>query len=265
MWVSRRLSCPVVAVCLIGLTAGPALADGMPRQGMRGTDQQWLVSFSGLDVSPDAYYAYQGIIVALNRNLSKDGFVLRLFGGYGSYRYDENSVPGGVVDGDVRQFDAMIGYKATIGRLYASAYVGVDYQDHQLTPADPGNVVSGSRAGMKIAADLETDREQKGLYFGLDGSYSTAFDSYWARARVGHNTGKLVFGPEGILLGNEGYDSHRLGGFVSFTTQLNRLVPVEITLSAGHQFIHDSGGGVNTSGSAGGSGAYGSINFSLAF
>lgn len=235
------------------------------QQALPGVDRHWLASFSGVDVSPDAYYVYQGAIIALNRDLSKDGVVVRLFGGLGSYQYDESAVPGGVVDGDVRQFDGMLGYRATLAGVYTGVYVGVDYQNHKLRPHDPTNPVSGSEAGFKIAADLESNRERTGLYYSFDGSYSTAFDSYWARGRVGYSTGRIVFGPEAIALGNEGYDGTRIGGFVSWTTQLNPWVPLELTLSVGHQHIREDDGGGGIGASGGGNGMYGGVNFGLVF
>jgi Cellulose biosynthesis protein BcsS len=255
---------------LISLGADPALADAPPRQNGSTEVPPWLVTFSGIDVAPDSFYIYKGTIISLNRNLDKDGFVLRLFGGYGDYSYDENTVPGGRVDGNVKQFDVMIGYTATLGRVSVGAYVGVDYQNQRLNPPDPQNPVSGSETGLKIAADLETDRERAGPYASVAGNYSTAFDSYWARARVGYNFGKVIFGPEVIASGNEGYNGHRLGAFLSIDTKINRWVPMEITMSVGHQFIHndDSANGNdagNGGGSGGGSGTYGALNVIFQF
>ena len=254
----RFSDCKWIAIAGLVLAGTPAQA----QQPAPGPDRYWLASFSGVDVSPDAYYAYHGAIAALNRDLSKDGVVVRVFAGYGRYEYEESSVPGGNVDGDLKQFDAMLGYKVSMAGFFATVYAGVDYQDHRLRPADPTNRVSGSETGFKIAGDLESDREKVGPYLGLDGNYSTAFDSYWARARVGYSTGRVVFGPEGVLLGSEGYDGYRIGGFVSFATKLNPWVPLELTLSAGHQHINDDDIG---GGSSGGSGMYGSVNFSFVF
>ena len=102
----------------------------------------------------------------------------------------------------------MIGYKISRGHIWAAAYIGVDYQSYDLTPDDLSSPVRGSEVGFKVAADVATLRTGSPLYFSLSGLYSTAFDSYWARARVGLNQGHMTFGPEAIAMGNDGFDAH---------------------------------------------------------
>jgi len=87
--------------------------------------------------------------------------------------------------------------------------VGIDWQDNRLSPEDADNPVSGSKTGFVIQADLETV-EPKPIYVGLIGQYSTANRWYWSRARTGYAFGKVVVGPEGIVLGNIGFDAQRL-------------------------------------------------------
>ena len=68
-------------------------------------------------------------------------------------------------------------------------------------------------------------------------NYSTAFDSYWARGRVGLNRGHMTFGPEFIAMGNDAFDAQRAGGFVMFDVSLVPNMPIEVTLSGGYQFL----------------------------
>ena len=222
-----------------------------------------FVLFSGFDMVTDASYSFQGLIVALNRDLSKDGFLLRLYGSHTDYEYNTTAVPGGKVDGDAWQGDAMIGYKISRGHIWAAAYIGVDYQNHDLTPDDTANPVRGSEVGFKVAADLATLRTETPLYFSLNGQYSTAFDSYWARARVGLNRGHMTFGPEVIALGNDAFDAQRVGGFLTFDVSLAPTMSFEVTLSGGYQFLDDKNG--TSFGSGGGEGAYGGIVFVTLF
>ena len=218
------------------------------------------VTFSGSDWSKDASYFYSGLIFALNRDLGRDGIVLRGFAGVPMYEYD-SSVPGGVVDGDGVQGDLMIGYLWHRDRVTFSAYVGVEYQDYDLTPDDPTSKVRGSEVGLKVAGDIASAYGSP-LYWNIHGSYSTAFDTYWARGRIGYDAGRFVIGPEVIAMGNEGFDAHRIGGFVTLRVDLSPSLQSEITGYVGHQFVDDDSGTTST---RGGEGTYGGIGFSLVF
>ncbi len=218
----------------------------------------------------DASYSYQGVIVALNRDIGADGFVLRVYGSHTDYEYDTTNALGApiTVDGDAWQADAMIGYKISRGHWWAAAFVGIDYQSHDLTPDDLTNRVRGSEVGAKIAVDFATLRDQGPIYAAASANYSTAFDSYWARGRLGGNLGRITVGPEAIRLGNDAFDATRVGGFAMFDLALSRTTSIEITLSGGYQFLdgNGNGGGANgTVGSGGGEGAYFGINVSSVF
>jgi hypothetical protein len=108
------------------------------------------------------------------------------------------------------------------------------------------------------------------LYVALDGSYSTAFNSYYAFARTGYNKpGKFIVGPEGELYSDEGELTWRFGGFVTIPFTL-RNMPSEVSFSAGHQWVEDSddttGGDDEGTGSVrGGEGAYFNSYFKIMF
>ena len=80
------------------------------------------VFFSGVDVVDGAEYFYDGVIVALNRDLTRDGWLLRAYGS----RVDYDADPG---DGRGWQGDIMLGYKFTRGPIWGSIFVGADYQN----------------------------------------------------------------------------------------------------------------------------------------
>lgn len=218
------------------------------------------VTFSGSDWSKDASYFYSGVIFALNRDLGRDGVVLRGFAGVPMYEYDSASAPGGIVDGDGIQGDLMVGYLWHRDRVTFSAYVGVDYQNYDLTPDDLSSSVRGSEVGFKAAADLASPYDSP-FYFNLHGSYSTAFDTYWTRGRIGYNAGRFVIGPEVIAMGNDGFDARRVGGFATLRFELSPAISSEITGYVGHQFVDDDG----DESSRGGEGTYGGVGFSLVF
>jgi hypothetical protein len=213
--------------------------------------------FSGSDFSPHSQYYYLGTIVPLYRDSATTQVVLR---GYGSYNHYDYRNPG-KIDADEWQGDIMLGYQADFTRFTTAVYIGADFQDHRLFPDDPDNESRGSESGFKVAAEFETG-EDSPFYFNLDGEYSTAFSSYWARTRIGYNAKFVTFGPEASVDGSVGYDSQRLGGFATF--ELARFIntDAQLTLSAGHQFVNNADSGVR---SGGGEGTYGAISIGWSY
>ena len=218
-----------------------------------------IVTFSGADWAKDASYFYSGAILALNRDISRDGFRLRGFAGVPLYEYRGDDWT--KFDGDGVQADVMIGYSWIRPFVTFSAYIGVDYQDYDITPHDPHSKVTGSETGFKVSADL-TSAYDSPFYFNFIGSYSTAFDSYWTRGRIGYNSGRFVIGPEAIAMGNDGFRAHRFGGFASIRMELTSGVHSEISAHVGHQWVDEDKGGGNYEG---GEGTYGGVGFSLVF
>jgi len=224
----------------------------------RGQSPTWIATYSGFDVAKDSHYFYSGAVVALNGDLSRSGFVLQGFSGVASYEYDNVAVPGGIVDGDGIQLSAMLGYLFVLPEATVGLYAGVDYQDYDLTPRDPSNSVSGSETGVRVGGDVRLIGPQH--YFTLEGYYSTAFDSYWARARAGVKVARFTVGPEGIILGNEGYDAQRLGAFALTKIHLSPSLPTELTFHVGYQFVDEG-----QTGTTGGEGVYGGLNIGFTF
>ena len=211
------------------------------------------VFFSGIDVVEGAEYFYDGVIVALNRDLTRDGWLLRAYGS----RVDYES---GSEDGRGWQGDVMLGYKFTRGPIWGSIFVGADYQNFDnSSPAT--SEVQGTEWGLKVAGDLSTAYGSP-IYANLSGSYSTAFDTYWVRLRAGVHRDNHTFGPEAIMMGNDSFEAQRFGGFITMHN-LNplRMRPFDLTFSGGYQFNSDDSG----PGTGGSEGAYGAIGFSFVF
>jgi hypothetical protein len=235
--------------------ADPVRADGMRSGSYAKEPTERGVWFSGYDFIKDSRYAFDGMVLALNGDLSRDGWALRVYGS----RVDYDAHPG---DGRGYQADLMLGYRFSRNQLYGGIYAGIDYQDYKLKPDNPTAEVRGTEVGFAVAGNLETSRDLP-YYFSLSGKYSTAFDTYWSRLRLGLNRGRVTFGAEGIALGDLESDEQRLGGFVMFDVKLIPRMPFEVTLSAGHQFASGSSTGVGSTG--GGEGNYGLIVFSTTF
>jgi hypothetical protein len=213
--------------------------------------------FSGYDYAKGANYAYSGGIAALNGDLSRNGFFLRLYGSRVDYDLD----PG---NGRGYQVDVMLGYRVSTPKIEGGLYIGADYQNYRLDPDDPTAEVRGTDWGFKVAADLATVREGTPFYFALEGEYSTAFQTYWARGRVGLNVRGVTFGPEVVGLGDLEFDAQRVGGFIITDLKLFPRHPTELSLHAGYQFLPGSNGG--TAGTVGGSeGTYAGVELTFVF
>jgi hypothetical protein len=214
------------------------------------------VAFSGYDYLKGVNYEFVGMIIALNGDLGRNGFAFRTYGS----RVDYDIEPTG--DGRGWQGDVMFGYIFSRTDMSGGIFAGVDYQNYKLSPDDPFAEVRGTEWGFKVSGNMSTSRELP-YYFDVNAAYSTAFNSYWARVRTGVNRRGFTFGPEGIVMGSEGFDAQRLGGFVSFNVDMFRdNRPIEVTLSAGHHFISGSG---TVSGAAGTEGTYASVTFAVGF
>ena len=276
---TSRFGWGAAVACAFAVSAAlsvPAIADGGGyRSGNgggyangngNGEETYSTVVVSGADMTERANEMYSGVYYALNRNLDSDGFIVRILGSRGYYDYDAF---GGFVqiDSNYWQGDVMIDYQVVRGGLDIAAYIGVDYQDYNLSfPGDPSNPLQGSEVGFKAAFDLESNGSTNSpWYYALRGSYSTAFDQYYALARIGHKVGRFTVGPEAWALGDESGDAERLGAFIAWDVSLGRGTTGNISFSVGHQFSDGDDGGFAGGGRQFDDGTYGSVKFWLAF
>ena len=263
-------SAVALAISVCASLSAPAAADGRNRNGNGGggyvADTTYsTVAISGVDVSRNADYYYSGVYYALNRDLSRDGFLVRVLGVRGFYEYD--LFDAGVIDVHANYWvgDAMIGYQWVRGGVDVAALIGVEYQDHSLSLPDFTNPLQGSEVGFKVAADIESNgNDNSPWYFALGGSYSTAFDSYYALGRIGHKFGRFTVGPEAWALGDVSGDAQRLGGFVAWDVKLGDTLG-NISFSVGHQFSDGDDGSSIEGGRNFDEGTYATAKFSLAF
>jgi hypothetical protein len=261
MVIARKLGARIASAGLLMAAlamGGQAMADGSRKAKAQAADDTSMgVWFSGYDIAKDATYWFDGVIVAFNRDISKDGWALRVYGS----RVDFDQEPTG--DGRGWQGDLMLGYLFHRMGYSGAFYLGADYENYKLSPDDLSSPVRGTEWGFKVAADVATS-DDRPLYLAFSGTYSTAFDSYWTRVRVGHNRDRIVYGVEGQAFGNEDFNAQRLGGFLTFQLPLRPTLPLEVTLATGYQFVDESNNGDSTS-TGGGKGAYGTIIFSTTF
>ena len=201
--------------------------------------------FGGLDGSQGGYFAFVGGGVAPG-GADESGFVLRGFVGHGEYEYDV----GGPADaeGQVTTVDVMVGFQVVSEKSRVSAYVGPNYQDHQVDN-DPLNPVQGDEWGVKGQVEYYGQPTSNTMLQAI-GSFSTANETYFALVKAGWKVvGDTYLGPEAAFSGNERYDQWRAGvhatGF--------GLGPAGLNFSAGYVDSDD------------GSGVYGQVGFTVRF
>jgi hypothetical protein len=216
----------------------------------------------GFDAAPQSLAWYSEAIVALNRDIAKDGFLIRTYGSLAVYQYASSLVAGAAIDGQLWQLDVMPGYQIVRGAATFGGYMGLDYQQSLLQPGDPINPVRGTATGLKVEGHYYFSDDKQPIDARLVGEYSTAFDTYYAEMRVGARIwDKLYVGPDASVDGDTGYNAQRLGGYAKYSFDLAKGVPAELTLVSGHQFVSGDG----TAGVGGGAGTYGTIELDTNF
>ena len=211
---------------------------------------QYIDAFAGFDAtSQRSYFGFAGATFAPWGGLETSGLRIGLFGGAGSYRYDSDST---AIKGTFVTGDFLVGYGYTVDNFDAKLLVGVNVQDHVLSAPDPENPVQGTKVGAKVQGDFWLNPTEQTLVYGL-ASYSTAFRTYYATAKLGYDISgghELFIGPQFTALGNDRFDQWRIGAHITSF----KLGPIDVGFGGG--YLHDSGDGP---------GAYGSVDLGFRF
>ncbi len=196
---ARVIGSALTLFCLPALSS-PAFAEGAGMDEVR-DKVEGVVAWASVDSAGGVHGDFDaGAILAINRDLSVDGFLLRA----GSRRVSASE--GGLG----QDWDAMAGYQFHLVPATVSVFAGADFQKQpgaHCWAADYGT-------GLKLAASLETGRDApfSGTW---EGDYSTILGTYWSRARAGYNWQPLLVGPEAIFQGNDNFRQERAGVFAS--------------------------------------------------
>lgn len=182
----------------------------------------------GVDARENSSYGYLGLTRHFGKHPLDDGFIGRLVGFGGKYEYDSNGVAGGRVQADYTALEALFGYQKVFPAFTLRAYLGAEYEGHDLSPDNSFDDNRGDHFGAKLRGDLETDFAARN-YGNLIATYGTARDRYWVRGRVGRDFSGYVVGPEIILTGDRLANEERIGAFLNFRT----LLPAMLSISAG--------------------------------
>lgn len=234
---------------------------GLKDDGGYGEKTYKVVTINGVDVAKDWYGFYSANYFALNGDFSRDGLVFRSLAVWGKYDYPDTSVPGTSIDANDRSIDVMLGYQKVFSGFSATLYAGYEIRDVDLSPNDLSNDVRGTKDGFKVAFDLET-ADGRPVYFGVDSSYSTAFDTFYGQARLGYNFGNFILGPEFEYYRDDADQYERVGAFFTRSFEIRDWVG-EFTVNGGYQFADDKA--TTFKATRGGEGGYVGSAVKLAF
>ena len=259
-------------------------AQAAPAQPERATHVRIDSSFSG--TSRSYFFGSLSATFAPLSTLNESGIRFQLQGAIGSYAGIANTAlrvesftditfrpPNITIKDREEQGAALIGYGWVFKNLgfpdglSITAYVGADVQHHKPSSDDLVNTGRATVWGVRTALDLYANPTENTMLSAL-GSYSTAYNEYYAQVKTGYAFIKGVFvGPEAIFLGNSflshvsasagSTDTHaaslqqwRVGGHVTGF----KLGYLELGLSGG--YLKDR---------AQGSGGYGTLSVGIEF
>ena len=174
-------------------------------------DQAQLLVFSTTDLWRQGGFAHGGVLWA-PRGLDRDGPVLKLMFGGGLYHYISGALGNTDVRGQLLAAAALPGWRFVRERFTVTAFLGYDFQRHQLTPDDPSAGLRGSYNGVRAGIELWY-QPTAATMIAADASVSTVGPSYNARLAAGLRAfDAFYFGPEVQAFGaDDNYQQFRAG------------------------------------------------------
>jgi hypothetical protein len=219
----------ILWVCGLLTVAGTANAADLPLKA-QGTPASvpWMEVFGGFAADAAAHYGDMGAVFALNRNINIDGWMLRINGGAGNYRYARTAT----FDQHVafQTGEVMLGYQwyLTHGARF-SAYLG-GYAEHHDNP-DPFAEVHGTRGGVKAQVEYYAPLSDRTFVFLMANGVSV-WNGYFAIGKLGYRlTNTVSIGPELTALGNDRFGAVRTGPWIGFN-----VYGTEIFVSGGYSW-----------------------------
>jgi hypothetical protein len=192
-----------------------------------------VLYFSGTDLWRNGTFLYGGVVWS-PWGLDHEGFALKAFASGGTYNYISGALGGMEVQGRELKAELMPGWRFKWDKTELKVFAGLDLQNHQLSPDDPGSKLRGNDVGLRVAFEFWTEPTPLTM-FTANGSVSTIVNSYDARAAFGWRTFESFYtGPEIQAFATDDYSQQRIGLHI---TSL-KLWNLEWSAAAG--YAHDS-------------------------
>jgi hypothetical protein len=168
-------------------SAGPDDADPL--------SQPTALLFSSTDLWRHGGFAHGGLLWAPS-GLDHEGPVLKLIFGGGVYHYLSGALGNADVRGEMLAGSILPGWRFVRDGVTVTAFLGVDAQNHQLTPDDPTAGLRGRYIGVRAGFEFWYQPTPTTM-LAADGSVSTVGPSYNARLAGGWRIFDMFyFGPE---------------------------------------------------------------------
>jgi outer membrane immunogenic protein len=218
-----------------GAAAAPAPLPILTKEARSNSDETAsnIMAFTGIDVSKFSASGWIGTLIAPSKDLDTSGWRVWLVGESGGYLYYDK---GAAFHGIYESGEVLAGYGFEGDHYSINLLAGPNAINHMVSPYDPTNHVQGTDGGIKFRADAYLT-PATGFMSYSEGEYSTAFQTYWAREKIGFditNGQQIYVGPEITALGDERFSQWRVGAHISNM----KIGKMEIDLSAG--FAGDS-------------------------
>jgi hypothetical protein len=190
----------------------------------------WLVAIdvSGTATSNHTDFLYGATTFALGSTLQQSGLRLRVEGLGGTYGF-EQAPTNGTTTGKQYEGGALVGYQQVWNWGSLGTYIGANVRENTVPSTDGTGSSLGTRVGFKAAVDTYL-LPAPAIMMSAYGSYSTAYDAYYARFRAGYAVGFGYFGPEVAVLGDDFYNQTRVGAHLTAM----QLGAVQVGVSGGY-------------------------------
>jgi hypothetical protein len=269
-----RTGARIVALCLSAVTASSAacgaLAETLPpdidqdtqilaafarplpdrpireqaKQLQTNQEQARFLLFANTDLWRQGGFGHGGVLWAPS-GLDRDGPVLKLMFGGGIYHYRSGALGDADVRGEELAGAVLPGWRFVRNGFAATVFLGVDFQQHRLTPDDLSAGLRGDYVGARMGFDIWY-QPTAATMMAADAAWSTVGPSYNVRVAMGLRVlDAFYLGPEIQAFGaDSNYRQFRVGLHITgFRTGV-------LEWSAGAGLATDSDGG---------SGAYGKL------
>jgi hypothetical protein len=203
----------VISACGQTPTFADPLLDDTPTSGnsAAGIRSEKFLYFSGFDLWRNGGSFYGGMQIAPD-GLNNDGFTLKVLLAEGTYRYRSGA-------SDIRGTGLLAaflpGWRIKRGDLELKIFVGLDLQNHSLSPDDVSNGLRGNHAGMRVGADIWWQPSDS-MMLAASISGSTIGTSFGIRGAAGWRVmDRFWAGPEIETSGDEVYRQYRVGAHIT--------------------------------------------------
>src|SRR3954466_6091721 len=199
-----------LSFCCAFLSAAPAVADDI--------EDARAIVFSGRDVWLNGAFLNGGVLWSPTA-LDEDGLLFKFLLSGGLYRYNAGDLGGERVIGSEWAVQFLPGWHIKRGTFEAKVFMGPEFQQHRLSPDDPGNLLNGSKFGLRLAGEIWEEPTATTM-IAADASLGTIGNTSSARLGFGWKVLDMFYaGPETQAYGASGYSQWRWGAHVtSFKT-----------------------------------------------